>query len=265
MQRPLHRPPGVRNNVARTVDEIMNREVLDIPADELAEDALQNILALGVSGAPVLDEAGRPQGIVSFRDLLTRRGASVADRMTRPAFTVQSGANIREAAAVMADAGVHRLPVVDGDGVCVGVLSLLDVVRGLIGVPASHPAAFPHLDLETGLAWTDDIPLETERLELAPDGPGVLVLIRGGAGVHETPFWAEATDRVRARLAELLAATEAELPELPELHGKGELRFRAAAIHDPRARDRVHEYLLGQIQLGLAPLRMHPAHRPRSG
>lgn len=249
--------------MARTIDEIMNREVFGIPPDELAEDALQNILALGVTGAPVLDEAGKPLGMTSFRDLLTRRGATVADRMTRPAVTIRTGASIREAAAGMADSGVHRLIVVDDAGLCVGVLSLLDVVRGLVGVPASHPPAFPHLDLDTGLAWTDDIPLDSDRLDQAPEGPGVLVLIRGGAGVRETPVWAEAVGDIRARLADLATATDLEPPELPELLAQGELRFRAAPIADPHARDRVHEYLLGQIQLGLAPLRMHPARRGR--
>ena len=74
--------------MARTVAEIRSRELFSVRPDDAVDEALDGILALGVSGAPVLDPEGRPIGTVSLRNLVGRRpGDRVADRMTTPAVT----------------------------------------------------------------------------------------------------------------------------------------------------------------------------------
>lgn len=51
--------------MARTVKEIMNRELLSVRSDDSSADVLNGLLALGISGSPVLDAEGRPTGMVS--------------------------------------------------------------------------------------------------------------------------------------------------------------------------------------------------------
>jgi CBS domain-containing protein len=83
---------------------------------------------------PVVDERGRPIGIVSRVDVLPfniddRRLAS--EVMTSFATTVSELASPEEAAALMALEGVHQLPVVSAglDRTVVGTVSALDVAR----------------------------------------------------------------------------------------------------------------------------------------
>jgi hypothetical protein len=214
--------------MAILVNEIMNSELFGVRPHERAGDALGFIVALGITGAPVLDDAGRPVGMVSFRDLAgAPPTTTVNERMTRPAVVVRSKSSIEGAGRLMGEAGLHRLPVVDEGGKCVGVVSALDVVRGLLGMPAVHPAAFPHLDTELGVSWTDDIPLEADRVEAAPDEPGILLLVEGGKERSERVVWGEAARSVRSRLLDLVSLPQSQ-PTLAAILTHRDLRFRAA-------------------------------------
>jgi CBS domain-containing protein len=246
--------------MAKTVDEIMNRELFSLRPDDNAEEALGFLLALGVTGAPVVDALGTPLGVVSMRDLARSRGGpSVGDRMSTPATTVKREATIRDAAKLMADNGFHRVPVVDSDGHAIGMVSMIDVVRALIGVPASHPNTFPHFDPDTGLTWSDDTPLVLERAEVAPDGPGLLVLRLGGANVPESDVWVESANNVRARIHDLLSLPQTNrmlsslLQRYPNI-----LRFRCAAVADPERRRTVAEKIRERIDGWTMPISERP-------
>jgi hypothetical protein len=205
---------------------------------ERADDALSCILALGITGAPVVDQDGIAVGIVSFRDLLTRKtGPLVGDCMSSPVVSVKRSATIQEAARIFSERGFHRLVVVDDDGRAVGIVSVIDCVRGLSGMPASHPATFPHYDPQSGVAWTDDTVFDLEHVDAAPEGPGILVLRVGGANVTETDTWIEPNRNVRARLREMLTKPQADrrLALLLERYAS-RLRFRAASVPSTRRR-----------------------------
>jgi CBS domain-containing protein len=58
-----------------------------------------------------------------------RRGAVVADHMAPSPVLVRADASLTEAAALMDRHHVHGLPVVDGDGAQVGLLSQTDLNR----------------------------------------------------------------------------------------------------------------------------------------
>jgi len=219
--------------MALIVDEVMNRELFSLPPGEPVERALQEILGLGITAAPVLDPERRPVGMVALRDLVDAPPESrVGERMTRPAVTVIAGTRIADAARLLGMTGLHHATVVNAEGVAVGFLSILDLMRGLVGIPTGHPIAFPHFDPRTGLTWTDDTVFDLEHVEVAPDGPGLFVLIHGGADRPETVVWADGANNVQAHLCELLSTTQP-----PTLLGdwieQGVLRFRAAPVEDP--------------------------------
>lgn len=220
--------------MALKVCEIMNNELFWVAPEEHAEDVLGYILALGITGVPVLDREHRPIGMVSFRDLGWDRAGTVGQVMNKPALSVRSTAGIEEAARLMAETGYHRLPVVDEQGHATGVVSVLDVVRGLVGAPAPHPAQFPHYDGDRGLTWTDDTPLEADRIEAAPDAPGVILLVQGGRSVLDHVVWAEAANNLRRRLLDLTSLPQTGQPLLTRILERPNLRFRAAEVRDPR-------------------------------
>jgi CBS-domain-containing membrane protein len=131
-----------------------------------------------ISALPVVDDSGRLVGVVSEADLLlkeafgvqddrhliesgrTRRehakaGALLArDLMTSPAVTIGTEAPIAEAARLMHDRGVKRLPVVDEDGSVVGIVTRSDLLRVFL-----RPDAMIREDVVEGLIvkalWMD--------------------------------------------------------------------------------------------------------------
>jgi hypothetical protein len=224
--------------MARVVEEIMNRELLSLRPSDDVDEALRYLLAMGVSGAPVVDGQGYPLGVVSFRDLLPYQGGTrIMDRMSAPAISIARTASIEAAARLLSERGIHRLVVVDEDGLTVGVVSASDCMRGLCGLPASHPATFPHYDRRKGLTWTDDLILCSENLDLAPSAPGILLLRVGGLGRYETDVWIESTENVRARLQDMLLRPQQDrrLAQLLSRYGK-DLRFRASPVPDASRR-----------------------------
>jgi len=236
--------------MARRVAEVMSRELFSVTPGDAAEDAIDGLLALAVSDALVLDDDRRPVGAVSVRDLVGRRpGDRVCDRMSRPALTVSERASVSEAARLMAETGRPRLAAVDAAGRAVGLVSALDLVRGLLGLPSARPARSPRMNLSAGLVWTDELPLEPPMFEAAPDGAGLLVLIHGDPGISKRVVWAEACDDVRARLQDILAAPQTEEPLLAFWLKRPGLRFRAAAARDAAVRRETAEELRRRVDL----------------
>ena len=87
---------------------------------------------------PVVDDAGRPVGIVTDRDCCMAaytRGKrfdeiTVGTAMATMVFSVRADESVQNALAIMQQRQVRRLPVVDAQGRLCGILSLADVARG---------------------------------------------------------------------------------------------------------------------------------------
>lgn len=91
---------------------------------------------------PVVDAGGHPIGVVTDRDVCCRVVAggmdvdrcTVGDCMSSPALTVNQDASIEECCQLMEKNQVRRLPVVDQNGVCCGIVSQADLARKSDGV-----------------------------------------------------------------------------------------------------------------------------------
>ena len=84
-------------------------------------------------GSVVICETGYPTGLITDRDLAldvaadaVSIGDEVRDYATRPLVTCESEMDIEEAAALMVQHGVRRLPVMKGDAL-VGIVTLDDL------------------------------------------------------------------------------------------------------------------------------------------
>jgi CBS domain-containing protein len=142
------------------VKDVMTADVTTVaPATDLREVAAL-LVRNRISGVPVV-EGGRVLGVVSERDILFKERPSdglhrgvlawlmdegdlmlkidarqAREAMTSPAVTIGPTRSVADAATLMLDEGVSRLPVVEGGGL-VGIVTRHDLVR-----------AFAHSDEE---------------------------------------------------------------------------------------------------------------------
>lgn len=126
--------------MSKTVKDIMNPKLLYIRAGDRVALARRKILEFGVTAVPVLDETHRPVGVVSLRDLAAPDGDTFEP--SGVVATVEESASVEEGAKKLAETDYHHLVVVDDGGVAVGMVSSLDFLRALVGLPPRHPPAF---------------------------------------------------------------------------------------------------------------------------
>jgi CBS domain-containing protein len=153
---------------AATAADLMAAPPMSISETALVQEAIVFLADRGFGAAPVINEAGRPVGVVSKSDivryereetqcvsrLVPSEGDAVAatadgecldegfeikrpDRtrvreiMTPMVFSVSLNASARDVVAQMLKRNVHRLFVVDDAGVLVGIITAMDVLRHL--------------------------------------------------------------------------------------------------------------------------------------
>lgn len=146
----------------------MVKDIVALAPDTAIDAAARLLTQNGISAAPVVDENGRPLGVVSHTDLLDsdrpRSGtegrrfyyriwggevramgvlwnqpspeAGVAsDVMSPRLLTIAGSATVDEAARQMLGRHIHRLFVVE-QGRIVGLITALDCLRALVGAEA---------------------------------------------------------------------------------------------------------------------------------
>ncbi|HET6951718.1 MAG TPA: CBS domain-containing protein [Acidimicrobiales bacterium] len=105
------------------------------PAAATVADAAEAMAEANVGFLVVVDDADKPVGVVTDRDIVIRAVArrredgAVADVMTPHPASVREDDTVTRAAEVMADRQCRRLALIDAEGTIVGVLSLDDLLR----------------------------------------------------------------------------------------------------------------------------------------
>jgi CBS domain-containing protein len=144
------------------VRDIMQSNVVTAGPDTTVRDLADILAENKVSGVPVIDGSRRVVGMVSEADVILQDadlhfpyyvqfldgiiylesvkkfrerfrkafGASVADIMSTEVITISPDATVREAATLMADNKVNRLPVTE-DLALVGIVTRGDIVRAI--------------------------------------------------------------------------------------------------------------------------------------
>ena len=110
------------------VKEIMTTKVITVPAAMPVEQVAQVLSEQHITGLPVVDQQKRVIGIVSEFDLLSRRGATAADIMSREVVSVSEETDAGEVAQLLTNQRIRRVPVLDA-GRLVGIVSRSDLVR----------------------------------------------------------------------------------------------------------------------------------------
>jgi CBS domain-containing protein len=129
--------------LAMTVKDICNRNVVVAPKTEMIVDAAKRMRTSHVGALVVIDNRnGRhvPIGIVTDRDIVVNGLAGdpehityllVSDLMQRDLVTARDSDTVDDALKKMQEHGIRRLPIVDTTGELVGILTLDDVLQYL--------------------------------------------------------------------------------------------------------------------------------------
>ncbi|MFV0436872.1 MAG: CBS domain-containing protein [Desulfopila sp.] len=139
-----------------TAADLMSRSVHLLQQEMPLVEAAALLADKGISGAPVVDSAGKIVGVVSEKDFLREMGfgatpsfmqiathclndkscmigllrnKSVGNIMTRPALTGPPDLTIGEISQFFKDHGINRLPILAADGRPVGIVTRTDLAR----------------------------------------------------------------------------------------------------------------------------------------
>lgn len=147
--------------MGKTVADIMTPNPTSVTLKTPLKEAITLIAENKISGLPVLDEQGKLAGIISESDLMWQEtgvdtppyitlldsviylqnparyekeihkalGQTVADVMSDRPISIESHQSVKEAAKLMHDKKIRRLPVVTQEGNIVGIITQGDIVR----------------------------------------------------------------------------------------------------------------------------------------
>jgi len=162
-----HRPVRAEVPEHVRVADVMSRDVARVHPETPLGELVELLVGRDYRGVPVIDATERVVGIVTNGDLVERGGLSmrlellatasretlqqalaalatdgrtVAEVMTRDVVTVPSDLSVLEAARLMTQRRLKRLPVVDAAGHLLGIISRVDLLRTVAeGYPVPEP------------------------------------------------------------------------------------------------------------------------------
>lgn len=160
----IHKNMSIQEQAAqvRRVKRAENGMIMDpvtIHKDQTVGDALQMMSDNHIGGIPVVDKNSKLVGIVTNRDVrfITDMGLRIKDVMTSKGLvTIFDNQTDREyVKKVLQEHKVEKLPVIDGDGRIVGLITYKDLIKEQIH-PNSCKDSKGRLRVAAGVGITDD-------------------------------------------------------------------------------------------------------------
>ncbi|MEH2199269.1 CBS domain-containing protein [Nostoc sp.] len=147
----------------KTVADVMSRDPIVVYAETPLKEAIQILAERHISGLPVVDDVGKLVGIISETDLMWQEtgvtppayimfldsviylknpatyerdlhkalGQIVGEVMSKNPIAISSDKTLKQAATIMHDRSVHRLPVLDDTDRVIGILTRGDIIRAM--------------------------------------------------------------------------------------------------------------------------------------
>jgi CBS domain-containing protein len=123
------------------VREIMTANPACCTPNTSLRDAAKLMAERDCGELPIIDDQGRPVAVVTDRDICCRgvaRGLnpeqmSVREVMSQPVDTVRPEDSVEHCCQLMDEHQIRRVPVVDEDGKCCGIVAQADIARAIGG------------------------------------------------------------------------------------------------------------------------------------
>lgn len=116
------------------VDEFMTKKVVAVPESMATYEAIE-IMGERMIGSVLVERGGRPWGIFTERDLLSKIvsrdlpvSVPISNYASSPLITIPLGMSVHRAALTMAVKHIRRLPV-ESEGEVVGIITARDLVK----------------------------------------------------------------------------------------------------------------------------------------
>lgn len=154
---------AVQKKMAKIVADAMTPNPIVVKPDTPLQEAIHILAERHISGLPVVNEAGQLIGIISETDLMWQEtgvtppayimfldsviflknpaqyerdlhkalGQTVGEVMTTDAIAISPNNPLREAAQLMHERKINRLPVLDAAGHIIGILTRGDIIRAM--------------------------------------------------------------------------------------------------------------------------------------
>ncbi len=121
----------------KKVRDIMTSPVVSVLPTDSVFEAASKMMSYGI-GAVVIESGGKPEGIVTERDLIRRvlmegkdpKKVACREIMSKPLVTIDSEASILKAITLMKEKEIRRIVVVKG-GRTVGIVTEKELIRNL--------------------------------------------------------------------------------------------------------------------------------------
>lgn len=126
--------------------QVMTKDVRHCKSSESLAECSRKMSELDVGSMPVVDPHGNLAGIITDRDITIRAVANdvdvseapVGDYVSTPVITVSPELEIEEASALMSEKQIRRLPVLDNEGVLIGIITLGDLALSIDEQKVGH-------------------------------------------------------------------------------------------------------------------------------
>ncbi|HBW30586.1 MAG TPA: CBS domain-containing protein [Nostoc sp. UBA8866] len=154
---------SVSKPMPKTVADVMSHNPVVVKPETPLQEAIKILAERRISGLPVVDNDGKLLGIISETDLMWQEtgvtppayimfldsviylqnpavyerdlhkalGQTVGEVMSKNPVTVSPEKSVKQAAQLMHDRNVHRLPVLDDAGQVIGILTRGDIIRAM--------------------------------------------------------------------------------------------------------------------------------------
>jgi CBS domain-containing protein len=216
------------------VEDVMTTDVATVNVGTPLRDVAALLAEKEISGLPVVAD-DRVVGVVSEADILAKErgetrgrrglfGFLVDDRaaaelkleartageaMSAPPVTIGPARPVAEAAATMIDERVNRLPVIDGDGRLLGIVTRADLVRAFVRSDAELAEEIRH-DVLLKALW-----ISPESVEVAVDEGAVTLtgVVENRATAEMLPAFVQRVPGVVTVLSDVTWETENGRPE----------------------------------------------------
>lgn len=110
----------------------MIQDPVTLNEDAIVADALKIIKEYKIGGIPVVSNDGKLKGIITNRDLRFQKESSrpVSEVMTKVnLITAPKGTTLTQAEEILQNHKIEKLPVVDKDGVLIGLITFKDIQK----------------------------------------------------------------------------------------------------------------------------------------
>ena len=147
----------------KTIADVMSRDPIVVKPETSLKEAIQILAERRISGLPVVDDTGKLVGVISETDLMWQEtgvtppayimfldsviylqnpatyerdlhkalGQTVGEVMSKNPITISPDKLLPEAARILNDRKIHRLPVLDSSGQVIGILTRGDIIRAM--------------------------------------------------------------------------------------------------------------------------------------